>query len=109
MNARIGPSLDPLLDEITSAIAERVAAKLSEHATREQPQEREPAFLSEVELARRTGISRRTLQGWRAQGRGPRFVKLGRRCLYPLPELQDLLRARSALSGSRPHGGRPAA
>jgi predicted DNA-binding transcriptional regulator AlpA len=33
------------------------------------------------------GISRKTLDNWRTTGRGPRFLKLGSRVLYPVVEL----------------------
>ena len=38
--------------------------------------------LTEAELARRWRLSPRTLQRWRREGRGPAFLRLGRRVLY---------------------------
>jgi hypothetical protein len=40
--------------------------------------------LSERELARRWGVSTKTLQRWRTEGRGPRYLKLSKRVSYPL-------------------------
>jgi predicted DNA-binding transcriptional regulator AlpA len=33
-------------------------------------------------------LSRKTLDNWRTTGRGPRFLKLGARVLYPKTELE---------------------
>lgn len=44
--------------------------------------------LSQKELARCWGISHRTLERWRAQGRGPAYLKLGGRVLYRLPDIE---------------------
>lgn len=39
-------------------------------------------FLNQHELAERWHISHRTLERWRWQGRGPRYLKVGGRVLY---------------------------
>ncbi len=44
--------------------------------------------LDENELAERWHKSPRTLQGWRQQGKGPRYLKIGTRVLYPLAEIE---------------------
>lgn len=36
------------------------------------------ALLSDMELAKRWGLTRRTLQGWRKDGIGPAFIDIGR-------------------------------
>lgn len=41
-----------------------------------------PARMSEADLAAHWGFSRRTLQRWRATGRGPVWMTLGGRILY---------------------------
>jgi len=41
-------------------------------------------YLNEGELARRWGLSPKTLQRWRGDGVGPVFVKFSRRVAYPL-------------------------
>ncbi len=44
----------------------------------------EQHYLNEGELARRWGLSPKTLQRWRSEGVGPVFVKFSRRVAYPL-------------------------
>jgi hypothetical protein len=44
--------------------------------------------LDQRHLADRWQISPRTLEQWRWQGRGPRFLKLGGRVVYPLTEIE---------------------
>ena len=44
--------------------------------------------LTETELADRWRVSVRTLQNWRWMGRGPRYLKIGARVLYPLEEVE---------------------
>lgn len=43
--------------------------------------------INERELAKRWGISPKTLQRWRSEGRGPRYLKLSKRVTYPLDEI----------------------
>ena len=45
--------------------------------------------LNENELAQRWGISPKTLQRWRSEGRGPRYLKLSKRVSYPLEAILD--------------------
>lgn len=49
--------------------------------------------LTQSELAERWRLSPRTLERWRQTGFGPRFIKLGSRCLYPLEEIERFERA----------------
>jgi len=44
--------------------------------------------MTEQQLAARWQMSVRTLQNWRWQGRGPRYLKIGARVLYPLTEIE---------------------
>ena len=44
--------------------------------------------IDQKELARRWLISPRTLEQWRWQGRGPRFLKLGGRVLYRVADVE---------------------
>jgi Helix-turn-helix domain len=39
------------------------------------------------EAAERLRLVRGTLNNWRVQGRGPRYLKVGKRILYPVTEL----------------------
>lgn len=43
--------------------------------------------INENELAERWGISPKTLQRWRSEGRGPRYLKLSKRVTYPMDEV----------------------
>jgi predicted DNA-binding transcriptional regulator AlpA len=47
----------------------------------------EERYFTEAELAARYGLARKTLRNWRAEGRGPRWVKVGARPLYPASEV----------------------
>lgn len=40
--------------------------------------------LTEADLASRWAMSPKTLQRWRMEGRGPHYLKLGKRVSYPL-------------------------
>jgi predicted site-specific integrase-resolvase len=44
--------------------------------------------LNEAELAKRWGMSPRTLQRWRQEGRGPVYLKLGGHVVYPLADVE---------------------
>ena len=48
----------------------------------------EKVVLSENELAQHWGLSPKTLQRWRSEGRGPRYLKLSKRVVYPLAEIR---------------------
>ena len=40
-----------------------------------------------------SGFSPATLSGWRWQGRGPTYIKVGRTCRYKLRDVETFLRA----------------
>jgi hypothetical protein len=44
--------------------------------------------LDQNDLAKRWRISPRTLEQWRWQGRGPRYLKIGGRVVYRLPDVE---------------------
>lgn len=48
----------------------------------------EKVVMSENELAQHWGVSPKTLQRWRSEGRGPRYLKLSKRVVYPLVEIR---------------------
>ena len=50
----------------------------------------EPEYLQPRELAERWRgvVTLSTLDNWRSQNRGPRFVKIGGRVLYPVVEVE---------------------
>ena len=45
-------------------------------------------FLDQKDLANRWLISPRTLEQWRWQGRGPRYLKIGGRVVYRLSDIE---------------------
>jgi len=68
--------------------------------------------LNQKELARRWGISHRTLERWRYAGEGPAFLKLGGRVLYRLSDIEafeqsQLQRARLVSDAVARIGQRP--
>lgn len=50
----------------------------------------QPGYLQPRELAERWRgvVTLATLDNWRSQNRGPRFVKIGGRVLYPVSEVE---------------------
>jgi hypothetical protein len=44
--------------------------------------------LCQKQLARRWRLSHRTLERWRSEGTGPRFLKINGRCLYRLEDVE---------------------
>lgn len=43
---------------------------------------------NERDLAERWGVSPKTLQRWRSEGTGPRYLKLSKRVVYPIDEIE---------------------
>jgi predicted DNA-binding transcriptional regulator AlpA len=87
--------------EISNDTCSSTASKESLMAATASPQTRStyPAIntlapgdrrvLNENELAQRWGVSPKTLQRWRSEGRGPRYLKLSKRVSYPLEAILD--------------------
>jgi hypothetical protein len=46
------------------------------------------AHLTQLELADRWRLSGRTLEKWRHTRRGPRYLRVGGRILYPIEEVE---------------------
>ena len=46
-------------------------------------------MINEADLAERWNLSPKTLQPWRSEGRGPRFMKMFKRVVYPMDEVLD--------------------
>ncbi|KAA2234738.1 helix-turn-helix transcriptional regulator [Salinarimonas soli] len=44
--------------------------------------------LNQLQLARRWAMSPRTLERWRWMGQGPRFLKVGKRVVYRLEDVE---------------------
>ena len=58
--------------------------------------------LDQRALAERWRISPRTLEAWRWQGKGPRFLKIGAKVVYPEPEILDFEAANLCASTNGP-------
>lgn len=58
-------------------------------------------LLNNDEAAEMLGISYRTLPVWRVQGRGPKFVKIGKLVRYERSVLQDWIEANTHANTSR--------
>jgi predicted DNA-binding transcriptional regulator AlpA len=68
----------------------KLAAIPAEHQPRLEPGQEQKTFLDEKELLKRLPVSRRTLFNWRESGKIP-SVKIGRRCLYHFPSVEQAL------------------
>lgn len=44
--------------------------------------------LTPKEVAKRLRLNIGTLSNWRGEGKGPRFLKFGRKILYPISEIE---------------------
>jgi predicted DNA-binding transcriptional regulator AlpA len=44
--------------------------------------------LTTEELATRLRMHRNSVSNWRVEGKGPRFIKIGKLVLYPLTEIE---------------------
>jgi DNA-binding transcriptional MerR regulator len=56
--------------------------------------------LNQVELSRRLGVACRTLERWRWQGLGPKFIKVGGRVKYRLVDVESYEQSRLCQSTS---------
>jgi predicted site-specific integrase-resolvase len=56
--------------------------------------------LDQVELSRRLGVACRTLERWRWQGVGPKFIKVGGRVKYRLVDVEEYEQSRLCQSTS---------
>ena len=61
-------------------------------------------LLNERQTAALLHVSMKSLQGWRVQGVGPPFVKLGRCVRYAVPDLEAALRTSTSDPGAAPAG-----
>jgi predicted DNA-binding transcriptional regulator AlpA len=50
-------------------------------------------LIDAMEAARQLRLKVQTLASWRAEGRGPRFVKIGRACFYIRADLERWIAA----------------
>ena len=57
----------------------------------------EVRHLNQKQLARRWGMSHRTLERWRCQNQGPAWLKVGGRVLYRIEDIEQYERAKLAV------------
>jgi hypothetical protein len=65
------------------------------------------AAMTETELARRASVSIAVLRKWRREGKGPRFLKLGRLVRYLFGDVHAWMEEH-AINGGRKPGGQDA-
>jgi predicted DNA-binding transcriptional regulator AlpA len=58
--------------------------------------------LTAKEAANRLRLNVNTLANWRTRGEGPRFIKMGRKVLYPVAEIEAF--EQRQLRNSTAHG-----
>lgn len=58
------------------------------------------AMMNTPTTAERVGVKKNTLELWRMQGRGPKFVKVGRRVMYRVSDVEAFLDANTCQSTS---------
>ena len=96
MNSARAPSVPraqiaDVIDMIADALAKRLAHHIPPTAAPTSRSTEAAAFLDEKAVAKLVGLSRRTLQGWRARGQGPKFRKAGSRVLYRRSDVESFL------------------
>ena len=60
-----------------------------------------PVGLLEPELARRWRLAQTTLQRWRREGTGPKFLRLSKKIVYPWSEILAYEKAQLHVSTSK--------
>lgn len=56
------------------------------------------SLLSQTQVAGMLGVAARTMERWRYEGRGPRFVRVGGRRLYRRADVDDFIQRGLATS-----------
>jgi len=59
--------------------------------------------LNQAEVAARWGFSPRTLENWRSRGKGPEFLKIGRKVVYELEAIEAFEREQRRGATPRVH------
>ena len=65
----------------------------------------DPAYLDTLGLAKRWGMSVRTIEGWRRRRMGPAFVRISRLIRYPLENVRSYEAERLRTSTAPKQGG----
>jgi hypothetical protein len=63
------------------------AARIGAESSQDEQRSR-VRHLNQIELARRWRMSHRTLERWRWQSQGPRYLKVGGRVVYRLDDVE---------------------
>ena len=71
-----------------------------------RPDPLEIRHLSQEQLARRLGVSQRTLEGWRYRGKGPAYLRLEGRIAYRVTDVERF-EIECLQKGSGVRSGRP--
>jgi hypothetical protein len=83
-----------MIDELTRAIATAVSKELEGKLPSSNSSFLGQRFVLTVsQAAERLGLSRRTLDNWRADGGGPAFLKYGSRVVYDINDLEKFTAA----------------
>lgn len=56
-------------------------------------------YFTRTDLSRATGLSPQTYAGYATRGKGPAFVKLGKRCLYSEKSVQKWIQDQTIIPG----------
>jgi predicted DNA-binding transcriptional regulator AlpA len=59
-----------------------------------------PQLLRPTEAGRRLGVHPQTMANWRAEGRGPKWVKLGAAVRYSVAALEEFIEANTRTPGA---------
>jgi hypothetical protein len=62
----------------------------------------EKEFLTSKELATRWRLSDQTLANWRYAGKGPSFIRIGSRVLYPIETIQQFEKLNPSTQETQP-------
>ena len=58
-----------------------------------EPAAPQQAIVDTMRAAQYLGIGQRTLDNWRSQGRGPRYIRIGSRIYYRIVHLEEYVKA----------------
>jgi predicted DNA-binding transcriptional regulator AlpA len=83
------------LGESRRGYAEPIAQSGASQMKNEARGEAQKKLLSEKEVELSYGLNRRTLQGKRVKGGGPKFIKFGRLVFYRPEDIEEFLRSRT--------------
>jgi predicted DNA-binding transcriptional regulator AlpA len=77
---------------IRTIVREEIHTALSEHAPTSAARG-EATYLNGMDAGTRLGLSPETLYAWRREGKGPPYIRLGRRIMYKVADLDAWMAA----------------